>query len=147
MGNDLDRAKLEANAASGIERRQRNVRRHDRTDALVYRRAKRRQLDLIERWSAVAWSRGNVVALLYLSVIGSVVAFSIYYHLIKRMDATIVSLSTLVFPIVALALGRVFLHETVTPTAVGGIATFLTGVAVAIVPGGAPATDVGKASP
>ena len=93
----------------------------------------------IESWSAVGWSRVNVLALLYLSVIGSVVAFSIYYHLIKHMDATIVSLSTLVFPIVALALGRAFLHETVRPMAVGGIATILTGVAVAIVPGGAPA--------
>jgi putative membrane protein PagO len=93
----------------------------------------------IESWSAVGWSRVNVLALLYLSVIGSVVAFSVYYHLIKSMDATIVSLSTLVFPIVALALGRVFLHETVRPMAVGGIATILAGVAVAIVPGGAMA--------
>jgi drug/metabolite transporter (DMT)-like permease len=50
------------------------------------------------------------------------------------MDATIVSLSTLIFPIVALALGRAFLHETVTPMAVAGIATILAGVAVAIVP-------------
>jgi drug/metabolite transporter (DMT)-like permease len=36
---------------------------------------------------------------------------------------------------VALALGRAFLHETVTPMAVAGIATILAGVAVAIVPG------------
>ena len=90
----------------------------------------------IESWSAVAWSRGNVLALLYLSVIGSVVAFSVYYYLINNMDVTIVSLSTLVIPIVALALGRAFLHETVAPTAVGGIATILAGVAVTIVPGG-----------
>ena len=54
------------------------------------------------------------------------------------MDATIVSLSTLVIPIVALALGRAFLNETVTPMAVAGIATILAGVAVAIVPGREP---------
>ena len=90
----------------------------------------------MESWSAVSWSRSNVVALFYLSVFGSVIAFSAYYYLIKRMDATIVSLSTLIIPIVALALGRVFLHETVTPMAVAGVATILAGVAVAIMPGG-----------
>ena len=88
-----------------------------------------------ENASAVAWSRSNVLALGYLSVFGSVVAFSAYYYLIKRMDATIVSLSTLIIPIVALALGRVFLHETVTPMAIAGIATTLAGVAVVIMPG------------
>lgn len=89
---------------------------------------------LTEQWSSVVWSRSNVLAIVYLSVFGSVVAFSAYYHLIKALDATIVSLSTLVIPIVALALGRAFLHETVTPVAVAGIATILAGVAVAIVP-------------
>jgi drug/metabolite transporter (DMT)-like permease len=87
-----------------------------------------------ENWSAVAWSRSNVLALIYLSVFGSVIAFSIYYHLIKKLDATIVSLTTLIIPIVALALGRAFLHETITPMAVAGIATILVGVGVAIVP-------------
>jgi len=91
----------------------------------------------MERWTTVAWSRSNVIAIVYLSVFGSVVAFWAYYILIKRMDATIVSLSTLIIPIVALALGRAFLQETVTPMAVAGIATVLAGVAIAIVPGGA----------
>lgn len=89
----------------------------------------------METQSGVAWSRSNVLALCYLSVFGSVVAFSAYYYLIKVMDATIVSMSTLIIPIVALALGRAFLHETVTPTAVAGIATTLVGVAVVIAPG------------
>jgi drug/metabolite transporter (DMT)-like permease len=91
---------------------------------------------LLESWSGVSWSRSNVLALMYLSIFGSVIAFWAYYYLIKKMDATVVSLSTLVIPIVALALGRAFLHETVTPMAVAGIATILVGVAVAIVPGG-----------
>jgi drug/metabolite transporter (DMT)-like permease len=86
-----------------------------------------------EHWSAIVWSRSNVLALFYLSVFGSVIAFTVYYYLIKHMDATIVSLITLIIPIVALALGRAFLHETVTPMAVAGIATILAGVAIAIV--------------
>src|SRR5258706_3745553 len=63
----------------------------------------------LESWPAVVWSRSNVLAILYLSIVGSVIAFSAYYYLIKRIDASIVSLSTLVIPIVALVLGRVFL--------------------------------------
>lgn len=88
----------------------------------------------LERWSTVAWSPSNVLAIVYLSVFGSVIAFSAYYYLIKVMDATVVSLTTLIIPIVALVLGRVFLQETVGPTAVAGIATILAGVAVAILP-------------
>jgi len=83
-----------------------------------------------ERGAAVVWSRSNVFAIVYLAVLGSVVAFSIYYYLIKRMDATVVSLTTLIIPIVALVLGRLVLDETVTPLAVVGIATILAGVAI-----------------
>lgn len=100
----------------------------------------------LERWSAVSWTRSNVLAIFYLSLVGSVTAFSIYYYLIKRLDATVVSLTTLIIPIVALALGRVLLGEVVTPTAIVGIVTVLAGVGVAIVPVGsrrqaAPALD------
>jgi len=101
---------------------------------------------LMERWSAVVWSRSNVLALGFLSVFGSVIAFSAYYYLIKRLDATVVSLSTLIIPIVALALGRAFLDETVTPMAVLGIATILAGVAVAIFQGGTARLSSGPAA-
>jgi drug/metabolite transporter (DMT)-like permease len=89
----------------------------------------------MEDWSTVVWSRSNVLSLVYLAVFGSVIAFSAYYYLIKRMDATMVSLSTLIIPIVALALGRAFLQETVSPLALVGIATIVAGVAIAIMPG------------
>jgi drug/metabolite transporter (DMT)-like permease len=90
----------------------------------------------LEPWTAVVWTRSNVLAIVYLSLFGSVVAFSIYYYLIKRMDATIVSLGTLIIPIVALVLGRVFLGEMVTAAAVIGIVTILLGVGAAILPSG-----------
>jgi drug/metabolite transporter (DMT)-like permease len=90
---------------------------------------------VLESWSDVAWSPANILAILYLSVFGSVIAFSVYYYLIKVMDATVVSLTTLIIPIVALALGGAILHERVSPTALAGIATIIAGVGVAIVPG------------
>ena len=85
-----------------------------------------------ESWSEVSWSASNAASIAYCAVFGSVVAFSAYYRLIKTLDATVVSLSNLIIPIVAVVLGRVFLHETVTPLAVAGIATILAGVAVAV---------------
>ena len=88
----------------------------------------------LERWSSIAWSPSNLMAVIYLAVFGSVVAFSAYYRLIKVMDATVVSLSTLIIPIVALLLGRVFLDETVTPLAIAGIVTILIGVSIAAWP-------------
>jgi drug/metabolite transporter (DMT)-like permease len=96
----------------------------------------------LEDWHDVVWTRSNVLAIFYLSVFGSVIAFSSYYYLIKKMDATIVSLSTLIIPIVALVLGRAFLQETVTPLAVAGIVTILAGVAIAILPSGRRAASV-----
>jgi len=89
---------------------------------------------LLERSTPVMWTRSNALAIVYLSVFGSVVAFSAYYYLIKKMDATLLSLTTLIIPVVALALGRAILDETVTARALVGIATIIVGVAVALVP-------------
>lgn len=96
----------------------------------------------LEDWTAVFWTRANVSAIAYLSVFGSVIAFSAYYYLIKRLDATIVSLSTLVIPIVALTLGDLFLDEMVTSRAWAGIATIIAGVGVALVPARTVPADV-----
>jgi drug/metabolite transporter (DMT)-like permease len=89
---------------------------------------------VLERSVAIAWSVSNVVALSYLALFGSVIAFSLYYRLVKALDATVVSLSTLIIPILALVLGRVLLDEVITRLAVAGVLTILAGVAVAIVP-------------
>jgi drug/metabolite transporter (DMT)-like permease len=88
----------------------------------------------LENWNAVTWTQSNMLAVAFLSVFGSVIAFSAYYYLIKRMDATIVSLTTLIIPIVALALGRAFLDEMVTSRALLGIVTIIVGVGVALLP-------------
>jgi probable blue pigment (indigoidine) exporter len=89
---------------------------------------------LLERSVAVTWTTSNVLALVYLAVFGSVIAFITYFRLIRVMDATVVSLIALIIPIVALALGYVFLHETLTPLSIAGIGVVLVGVAVAILP-------------
>jgi drug/metabolite transporter (DMT)-like permease len=61
----------------------------------------------------------------------------------KSMEATRLSMITLVIPVVALALGRVLLGESVSATATTGVAVVLAGVAIAIVP--VPAKLLGAA--
>ena len=96
----------------------------------------------LEPWRAVVWTRSNLLAMLYLAAFGSVIAFLAFYHLIKRLEATVVSLSTLVIPIVALVLGRAFLHERVGADSVLGILLILAGVGIALLPvGGARPTS------
>jgi putative membrane protein PagO len=88
----------------------------------------------VESQAAVAWSRANVLAIVYLALVGSVAAFLSYYHLAKVMEATKLSLITLIFPIVAVALGRVFLNESLPAGVWSGTAAVLCGVAIAIAP-------------
>ena len=88
----------------------------------------------VESYGAVVWSRDNVLAIAYLALAGSVTTFLSYYYLVKVMEATKLSLITLIFPIVAVALGRVFLHESLPASAWSGTAAVFLGVAIAIVP-------------
>jgi drug/metabolite transporter (DMT)-like permease len=85
-----------------------------------------------ERGAAVSWSPANVGAIVYLAVLGSVVAFLSYYRLIRALPATQVSMITLIFPVVALLLGRAFLGETLTANAAAGIALIIGGVGLAL---------------
>ncbi|MFI5363550.1 MAG: DMT family transporter [Elusimicrobiota bacterium] len=89
---------------------------------------------LVESHVAVSWSRDNALAVVYLALAGSVTTFLSYYYLVKVMEATKLSLITLIFPIVAVALGRVFLHESLPASAWSGTAAVFLGVAIAIVP-------------
>jgi drug/metabolite transporter (DMT)-like permease len=93
---------------------------------------------LTESYGGLRWSQSNVIALVYLSLFGSVAAFLGYFHLIKTMDATPLSLITLIIPIVAVALGWACLGEKVTVATGAGIATILAGVAIAVLPARRP---------
>jgi drug/metabolite transporter (DMT)-like permease len=95
----------------------------------------------VESRAAVAWSRDNVLAIVYLALAGSVTTFLSYYHLVKVMEATKLSLITLIFPIVAVALGRAFLRESLPASAWSGTAAVFLGVAIAIVPARGNPTD------
>ena len=79
------------------------------------------------RWTPLA-----IVCLLYLALVGSALAFLLFYWLVRNMDVTKTMLIPLVTPVIALTLGAIFLHETLTwRVAVGGAAV-LCGIALIV---------------
>lgn len=57
------------------------------------------------------WTTMAVVSLFYLALVGSVVAFLLYYWLMQNMDVTKTMLIALVTPVVAVILGMIVLKE------------------------------------
>ena len=84
-----------------------------------------------QSFDAAAVSTRSVVAWAYLSVVGSMIAYTAYQWLLEHVDATAVSSYTYVNPIIALALGAVFAGEVITPRIV--VATMLLVPAVVLV--------------
>ncbi len=78
-------------------------------------------------WTPLAWA-----ALVYLTILGSVVAFLMYYWLIRHTTVSWVMMIPLVTPLVAVAIGMVFAGEVVGwHTALGG-AAIISGVGLAV---------------
>lgn len=73
-----------------------------------------------------------VAALLYLVVFGSCIAFGAYFYLLRHWEASRVSTSTYVNPVIAVFLGWLLLGETVTWRMVAGTAVVLAGVALVL---------------
>lgn len=69
-----------------------------------------------------------VLSLLYLSFFGSVITFTSFYWLIKRLNLVILSLIAFITPIVALILGFLFYGEELSLNHFLGSALVLTGV-------------------
>ncbi len=72
----------------------------------------------------------SVGAIVLLAVFGSVMAFTAYYWLLKRLSLITMSLIALITPIVAMCLGYFVLDEILTTQDYAGAALVLTGVAV-----------------
>ena len=67
-------------------------------------------------------------ALVYLTVFGSAVTFTVYYWLLARVSATRVALTSYLIPIVAVAVGALVFGEPVRPRLLAGSALVLAGV-------------------
>jgi len=74
---------------------------------------------------------GTWAAVAYLALAGSVLAFLIYFSLLKTWTVLSLSFISVFTPVIALLLGFVFLHEPLTPWKVGGALLILVAVVLA----------------
>lgn len=72
------------------------------------------------------------LALLYLAVIGSVVAFLAYFWLLRRTSLLVTSTLVFVYPLIAIATDALFEREGLTARAYLGVAITLGGLAVSL---------------
>ena len=80
------------------------------------------------RWTATA-----IVSLFYLALVGSVVAFLLYYWLMQNMDVTKTMLISLVTPVVAVILGMLALDEELGWRTLAGGAMIIAGIGFIVV--------------
>ena len=78
------------------------------------------------RWTSMA-----VVSLFYLAIVGSVIAFLLYYWLVHHMDVTKTMMISLVTPVFAVLLGMVVLREKLDWRTIAGGAMIMSGIALA----------------
>ena len=78
------------------------------------------------------WTPIAVVALFYLALVGSVVAFLLYYWLIQHMDVTKTMLIALVTPVIAVILGVLVLKEGLHWRTFAGGAMIISGIGLIV---------------
>jgi drug/metabolite transporter (DMT)-like permease len=85
------------------------------------------------RWTALA-----ILCLVYLAIVGSVIAFLLYYWLMQNMDVTKTMLISLVTPVVAVILGMLVLDEQLSWRTLVGGAMIIAGIGFIVVRARAP---------
>jgi drug/metabolite transporter (DMT)-like permease len=78
------------------------------------------------------WTWMAVMSIFYLAIVGSVIAFLLYYWLVQNMDVTKSMLIALVTPVVAVILGMLVLHEELSWRTVVGGAMIMGGIGLIV---------------
>ncbi len=86
---------------------------------------------VLERGASITWDRTAVLTLLYLSIVGSALTFSLYFWLLSHLPAKRLALIAYVIPVVAVGIG-VLRGEPFTLQILAGSAVVVLGVALAV---------------
>jgi drug/metabolite transporter (DMT)-like permease len=81
-----------------------------------------------EDLTSIKINENAILSIIYLALFGSIVTFTSFYWLIKRVNLVILSLVAFITPIVALVLGYFFYDEVLSTRHFIGAALVLTGV-------------------
>jgi drug/metabolite transporter (DMT)-like permease len=83
---------------------------------------------------ADTFSTKPVIAFVYLVLVGSLIAFSAYAWLLKNVRVSVVSTYAFVNPVIAVALGTVFLNETIGWSTIAAGAAIVVAVVLIVTP-------------
>ena len=86
---------------------------------------------LIERSNPLHYSAGTWGTIVYLAVVGSVGAFTLFYWVVKRIDVTVLSYQTFIIPVIAVVPGWLFLQESISPRVGVGALVIVLGLVTA----------------
>ena len=86
----------------------------------------------MERGRVSDWNSTSILALVFLTVFGSVIAFSVYYWLLGKMQAYQLSTINLVVPVVAMAEGALLLRERLPVLMIAACVLVIASVAVVL---------------
>ncbi|HEY6952473.1 MAG TPA: EamA family transporter [Bacteroidota bacterium] len=86
---------------------------------------------LVEDYSGVSFTGQALLSIVYLAVLGNVTAFVAYFWLVKHVDTVLLSMTSFVTPIIAVALGAFVLGESLAPRIFSGATLVLCGILAA----------------
>ncbi len=82
---------------------------------------------VLGEWAHLSFTPRTTVAFVYLTLLGSLVAFACFSYALKHLDVAVVSLYTYVNPVIAVALGTLLLGEPFSMRMLGAAAVILVG--------------------
>ncbi len=86
---------------------------------------------LFEDYSYNKWDFKGLASIAYLGIFGSVVTFTTYYWILKRINVVLLSLLTFITPVVALLLGWIFYGEQLKSNQYAGSFLVFAGILIA----------------
>jgi drug/metabolite transporter (DMT)-like permease len=89
------------------------------------------------------WSMRSALALAYLALVGSVLAFLLYFWLVTKIEVTKTMLISLVTPVTALLIGKLTLDERLSWRVAAGSAAILAGIWLIVFQGRSRVEDRG----
>jgi len=84
----------------------------------------------VESWQNLRFDVSTIAAILYLAVFGSVVAFTLYFYVLKHISVVLLSMSSFITPVLALTAGGIVLGEKFPSGTLSGAALILGGILV-----------------
>jgi len=85
---------------------------------------------VFEDVGSIKFDAAGIGSIIYLGIFGNVVAFVVYYWMLKRVEAVYLSLNSFITPIFAVILGVLILHEEFSSRIFFGAALVLVGILV-----------------